>query len=113
MKRKNTEDRSSIATFTALHSTAALRALDASSELIELLKGCERAIQVANLSVEKDALEIVARISQSVAGASELAELLQYRVKQSADDRSGFWEPAADPCASICRSLARRVRSAA
>lgn len=105
MTRRSIEDRSSTDTFTALHSTATLRALDASAELVDLLKGCERAIRQANMNVEKDALEIVARISQSVAGASELAELLHCQVKQSAHERSGFWEPASDVCASLRRSL--------
>lgn len=105
MTRKSIEDRSSTDTFTALHSTATLRALDASTELMDLLKGCERVIHQANMNVEKDALEIVARISQNIAGASELAEFLHYQVKQSAHERSGFWEPATDLCASVRRSL--------
>ena len=105
MTRRSIDDRSNTDTFTALHSTATLRALDASAELMDLLKGCERVVHQANMNVEEDALEIVARISQSIAGASELAALLHCQVKRSAHERSGFWEPATDACASVRRSL--------
>lgn len=95
----------------AAHSAATLRALDASRRLIDLLKGCETAIYHVNVNVDKEALDIVARISQSVAVAREHAESLQNRVKQAAQERSGFWEPATDPFASTRRSLARRVQN--
>jgi hypothetical protein len=106
------EDRSITAAPAARHSATTLRALDASREIVDLLKSCEKAVFQAKVNVDKDALEIVARISQSLAAVSELAELLHDRVNQSAHERSGFWEPATDPYASIRRSLARRVRNA-
>ncbi len=81
-------------TIPAARSAATLRALDSSRRLVELLKDCETAMGHANESVDQEARVIIAQISQCLAAAREQAELLQQRVKQSADDRSGFWEPA-------------------
>ena len=97
-----TDDRSST-TVPAAHSDATLRAVGAARKLIESLKDCEAAICQANESVDSETLGIVAHISRSVAAAREQADLLQQRVKQIADDRSGFWEPA---------RLGRRTQSA-
>ena len=95
----------------ARHSAATTRALDASHELVDLLKGCEKAISRAKGAVDEEGLEIVARISQSLSDAAEAAKVLHHRVRESAHERSGFWEPATDPDYSVRMSLARRVRN--
>jgi Ser-tRNA(Ala) deacylase AlaX len=107
----STEDRSLTAAAAARHSAATLRALNASRELAMLLKGCEATVRRAKTDVDEEALEIVERISRALTAAGESAEQLLQRVQESAHERSGFWEPATDPYASIRRSLARRVQN--
>ncbi len=97
----------------ARHSEATLRALDSSRELVELLKRCDKAIYLVNVNVDENAVELVARISQDLAALSGLAERLRTQLREAAQSRSGFWEPATDPFASTRKNLARRVQNAA
>ena len=95
------------------HSSATLRALNTSRELVMLLRSCDAVLRRAKTDVGEEGMELVLRISEDLAAAVESAELLQQKVLNAAHERSGFWEPAADPYASIRRRLARRVQNAA
>jgi hypothetical protein len=107
------EDRTGPAAAAVRHSAATVRALNTSRELITLLKNCEAALRCAKADVDEKTFDIVERISQHVGIAGELAELMNEKVRLSVQERSGYWEPIADPNASIRRRLAQRVRDAA
>ena len=103
----------SAATTGTRHSLATLRALNTSRELVMLLRSCDAVLRRAKTDVGEEGMELVLRISEDLAAAVESAELLQQKVLNASHERSGFWEPAADPYASIRRRLARRVQNAA
>ena len=92
MTQTSTEDRPNTA---VQHSAATLRALEASRELIERLKDCEKAVYQLHVNIDSDSLDLVGQVSENLASAGVLAELLQCRVKRFAHESSGFWEPAA------------------
>ena len=110
--KPSTEDRPGSTAAAVQHSAATQRALKASRELVESLKNCERAARDLSASIDERSMETVSQISRNLAAISELAEVLRYKVQLSAQERSGFWEPA-DPDASVRRRLAARVRNAA
>jgi len=106
------EERPASAESAVQHSAATLRALKASRELVEQLRSCEKTLRELNINIEEDSIEMAVQVARNLAAAGELAEVLKHKVQRSAQERSGFWEPA-DPDASVRRRLARRVRNAA
>ena len=110
--KPSTEDRPGSAAAAVQHSAATQRALRTSHELVETLKTGERAVRELSINIDEASVGMVAEIARQLAAAREVAEVLQYKVRHTVQERSGFWEPA-DPDASVRRRLAERVRNSA